>query len=205
MFASKVGERYQPRAFIASRADLALAHETPGQINTFYGGPQIEISPEINFQEHYFLDGRQAETRVIERLFHRLFSRQTRVLRFDVPTQNVAEARATNSTTRSARDMAEAHGTNSKRQPFQGAGEEAGRVERSLPRLFAGGAAEKPPLDVVPSPANFAGWGTPIAAQEAARPVILGAPEIQRVAKQVLREMDHQFRARRERTGKTPR
>jgi hypothetical protein len=205
-FVCQVSERYQPRAFVATRADLAFVCEAPEQINSYYQAPRIEISPEITFREQYFFaaslppqaklqaavesSSRRTETRVVERLFQRLFSRRIRIPQFYGPAQSAANV----------------DNSSSKREPSAAAAQTI-RVERLLPRVFAeqSRGAERPSSKTALSPAHESEWGTPITTHEAARPVTLGAPEIQRVTRQVIREMDHQVRARRERTGKSPR
>jgi hypothetical protein len=220
-FAHELSERYQPRAFIASRADLALAYQTPGQMNTYYGGPRIEISPEVNFNEYFFATALRSQSRsqaavarpsrtetlVIERLFHRLFSRQIRAPQFHAPAPEVTDQIRLPQFGVPGENLAKRSVANSEQASLHSVAMQATRADRVLARPFSAQLqeAEPPASKTLPSRTQDSGWGTPIATRDSIRPVSLSAPEIQRVTQQVIREMDHQFRARRERTGRIAR
>ncbi len=213
-FSSAIAERYTPRAVTISCADLALAWEPPAEINYFYNSSRVEISPTVNIEDHYLfapvppvsrdLPGRAATAAEADEapetaaaaLFERVFSRHIRVTAFEPPPRK-----------------------DHSREPVRGAIEMPSRpdaVERIVHYAMAGekpvasptlaepAAAALPaePAAALPPVARETGWGSPFGFTETPKPVTLPAPEIKRVAEQVMREIDRRVIARRERMGR---
>jgi len=198
-FAEALADRYAAQPITASRVELALAYEAPAQVNYFQGGPEVGISPVVTINEQHIFAGiareMAANTERFEgyseaqaaALFERLFSRRVRVAAF-VPPRETAQPR--DPATREMRVI------ETPSRPDV--------VERILPRAMVAGKssvfAETTPA--VPPSARDTGWGTPVTFPETPKPVILPAPEIKRVAEQVMRELDRRVIASRERMGK---
>ena len=200
-FAGCVAERCVPGRFIASRADLALAWEPPAEINIYYGEPQLRFAPSItvnrrsSFAEvarEFPIAGQRGERfgeREARTLFDRLFTRQTRVSSLEAsaapkaPTRSMPEFPAL--------QLADL-----------GAG--AVPVARVLPKA--------PPIELKEGLGDSAHalrteavekeWGTRPTVAVEAKPVVLAAPEVKRVAEQVMQEIQHRVIAQRERVGR---
>ncbi len=199
IFADELAQRYSSRALMVSGADLALAWNQPDPVHNSYEAAGVWISPSITIQA----DGR-FQTAIREfpersndagsysdadasALFERLFSRQARVAAFSSPGDAGSE-----------RPDAKSAGVF--RPPLQ-----TTVAERLLPRprpLEISGPAVERPSPPSPLPVRDSGWGAPAAFTEPVRPTALPAPEIRRVADQVMREIDNRITARRERTGR---
>jgi len=228
-FARAFEQRYTPRAVIVSRADLALAWEPPARIDYFYNSPRIEISPAVTVEERYVFAGlakdlRQApETAVrygeaeASALFERLFSRRIRVAPFDPPHETawrrepVRRAAATPPPEPGTVErivprsmiVEKSSAAADKTAVISPAASET-RWETATP-ITSPAASDKSWGTAAPI-ASLAhhdmGWGTPFAFSETSKPLILPAPEIKRVAEQVMREIDRRVVARRERIGR---
>lgn len=198
-FASSLANRYGSRAFVASGADLALAWEAPASVNHYYGSRRVEISPEVKIEENYTFAGPAHDAVVRDviapfdearasALFERLFTRRVRFAPFDSPGDS---APVSTPPQKLLPPMLE---------------QRVSVMERVMPTHHA---AERPANAIAPAPAmpskGDAGWGTPLPARDTAQPLSLAAPEIRRVADQVMREIDHRARAHRERTGRMAR
>jgi hypothetical protein len=201
-FADAIAARYAAHAFTASRAELALAYDAPAQLHNsyshFHGGPEVSISPAVSIYEQRTFTGIAREIAgTTERsdygevqaaaLFERLFSRRTRVEAFVSPRE----------TTRLSDSMHTA-------KAMLATIPQSDVVERIMPRAtFADkSSARVEHSSAIPAAARDSGWGTPAAFPELPKPVTLPAPEIKRVAEQVMREIDRRVIARRERMGK---
>ena len=198
LFASTLAWRFAPRTITVSRAELALAWEAPAEVNHFHSAPRIEMFPTMTVQERYMAAGVSKEAThaplpgtsysedEASALFERLFSRRVRVAAFNLPQAP------------HPRDPAILGGRAMESSP------RAGVVERVTPRATVIEKAATPaePVITTSPSAREAGWGSPPAFQEVAKPVNLPAPEIKRVAEQVMREIDHRIIARRERMGR---
>jgi hypothetical protein len=189
-FAEGFGERRAPGRMIASQADLALAYSPAAEINYFYGDPQLRFAPSITVDRQSGFaqsarmlsdDGQRGERfgeREARALFDRLLTRQTRVS--SLPSFVAAKAQT--------RSLPEMH---------------ADHVARVLPKTTIaapeiseeGGRAAR--RDAVEK-----GWGTPLALPVEARPVVLAAPEVRRVAEQVMQQIQDRVIAQRERVGR---
>jgi hypothetical protein len=202
-FTEALASRYAALTFTASRGELALAYDAPAQFNNFHshfhGGPEITVSPAVNIHEEraFAVISREiaatgeptegyGEAQAAA-LFERLFSRRARVEAFSPPRETarpgdpVLSAKATLATIPQSDD-----------------------VERIVSRATS---VDKVSARVEGSSATAAaardsGWGTPAAFPEAPKPATLPAPEVKRVAEQVMREIDRRMIARRERMGK---
>jgi hypothetical protein len=200
-FAAAVAQRHTAEAVTVSRAELALGWRPTGEVNYFHDARRIEISPTVTIQElHSFAAVAKEVVRPREAadgygdaaagaLFRRLFSRQMRLAAFASPP-GPQTARVGKSDPASARPL-DTHLCSAV-------------VERSLPRPAAKEGSPVPAE--VPAPVQPAAHGTewglrPIFPNEP-QPITLPAPEILRVAEQVMREIDHRIVARRERLGK---
>jgi hypothetical protein len=217
-FAVAIAERYAPRAVTVSCADMALAWEPPAEINYFNSSPRIEISPTINIEDRYLFGAASAVSRDLPgapaapagsseaaagALFERIFSRHIRVTAFEPPPRT---------------DPSGERGRRAIDMPRQ-----TDAVERIVHRAMVGEKAAASPSPAepaaalpvaaresawgMPAPAfspsaRETGWGSPFAFPEAPKALTLPAPEIKRVAEQVMREIDRRVIARRERTGK---
>jgi len=201
-FAQAIAQRYAPQAVMVTRADLALAWQAPGEINTFTAAPRIEIAPVVTVQERNVFVSAEREVAAVpaaaqagfgeaeaSALFARLFSRQARVATFAAGSPPALPAGAT------ANPFLV-----DPREPL----ERAAVVERSLPHPVVEDdapvrreAARRP--EIVHRDDD---WGTRPVLPPEPKPVTLPAPEIRRVAEQVMREIDHRITARRERLGK---
>jgi len=190
LFAAAIARRFQPQSVTVSRAELALAWEAPPQINYYTTSQTLHIYPGVTVEERYLPAGTSRDVRASEAgvLFGRLFSRQARLEAFE-PAREATRGQA--SIARGGREL---------EIPARPA-----VVERHIPRPAA--APQSPPLPVEPIAASPSGardtdWGTPFARRETPKPITLAAPEIKRVADQVMREIDHRITARRERMGR---
>ena len=195
-FAASVMARHAPQTMYADHLDMALARPSDAsQVNHFHAGPRIGLSAELTVHDHALFPQTtqvmaaprrqgagfgEAETRA---LFERLFSRRARLSALDerrAPPPPDVLAKAPSASV-----------------------EPSSRVERVLPRPAAPPAAPEaagPPPRI--DPATVASdWGAPIPPPAQPKPVVLAAPEIRRVANQVIREIDHRISARRERMG----
>jgi hypothetical protein len=200
-FADCVAERCAPGRMIASQADLALACEPPAEVNFYYSEPQLRYAPSITVDRRSsFAEiprevptaGQRAERfgeREARALFDRLFTRQTRVSSlqsFAAPkaqTRSMAELPALQRADRSS---------------------SAVPVARVLPKAPAialkegsGEGGHAPRIEAVEKE-----WGTRLALPVVAKPVVLAAPEVKRVAEQVMQEIQHRVIAQRERVGR---
>jgi hypothetical protein len=228
-FAGALEQRYTPRAVIASRADLALAWEPPAQIDYFYNSPRIEISPTVTVEERYVFAGLAKDLRHVPKtavrygeaeagaLFERLFSRHMRVAPFDPPHETawwrepVRPGAATppprlgtvERIVPRAMTVEKSSAAADKTAVITPAAR-ATRWETATP-ITSPAATDKSWGTAAPI-ASLAehdmGWGTPFAFSETSKPLILPAPEIKRVAEQVMREIDRRVVARRERIGR---
>jgi hypothetical protein len=200
-FAGCVAEHCVPGRIIASRADLALAGEPPAEINIHYSEPQLRFAPSITLgrrssfaqvAREFPTAGQRGERfgeRDAQALFDRLFTRQTRVSSLEASAAPKAPTRS----------MAEfpvlQHGD-------LGAG--AAPVARVLPKA--------PPIELKEGLGESAHslrmeavekeWGTRLPSPVEAKPVVLAAPEVKRVAEQVMQEIQHRVIAQRERVGR---
>ena len=215
-FAQAIAQRYAPQAVMVTRADLALAWQAPDEINYFTAAPRIEIAPVVTVQErNVFVSAAREVAAVPEAaqagfgeaeasaLFARLFSRQARVATFAAGPPPAPPAGAT-----FASGLAHAPSAGVAPDPFFASPREplerAAVVERSLPHPVVDDdapvrleAARRP--EIVHRDDD---WGTRPVLPPEPKPVTLPAPEIRRVAEQVMREIDHRITARRERLGK---
>ena len=228
-FAATFEQRYVPRAVIASRADLALAWDPPARIDYFFNSPRIEISPAATVEERYVFAGlakdlpHVPETAVgygeaeAGALFERLFSRHMRVAPFDPPHETacwrepVRRAAATSPPRPGAVErivprvitVEKPSAAADKTAVIPAAARETG-WETATP-ITSPAATDKSWGTAAPI-ASLAehdmGWGTPFAFSETSKPLILPAPEIKRVAEQVMREIDRRVVARRDRIGR---
>lgn len=201
-FAAAIAQRYAPQAVMVTHADLAVAWQVPDQVNYVAAAPRIDIAPTVTVEEHnVFIQAArdvaaasgteqvsfgEAEASA---LFARLFSRQGRVATFAAAAVPAPLAAASaNPFVVGPRDPVES----------------VAAVERSLPQAPVD---EDRPMrhDPVSRPHivhRDDGWGTPPMLPPEPKPITLPAPEIRRVAEQVMREIDHHITARRERLGK---
>jgi hypothetical protein len=230
-FTAAVAERYTPRAVTVSCADLALAWEPPAEINYFHNSPRIEISPTVNIEDRYVfaaaskdLSGTPAapagsREAAASALFERVFSRQIRVTAFEPPPRadRLREPGRRAFETPPRPDGVEriVHHATAGEKPF--ASPMSAEPARSVPAAVretdweASTPASSPAAREVAwgtaapassSSAGEVGWGSPFAFKESLKPVTLAAPEIKRVAEQVMREIDRRVVARRERMGR---
>jgi len=200
-FAEGFAERCAPGRMIASQADIALACAPPAEINYYYGDPQLRFAPSITVDRRSGIaesaralpDGGRRGERFGERearaLFDRLFTRQTRVS--SLPTFATAKAQ-----TRSLPEF-----------PAVLRGDRASSavpVARVLPKAAAIVGAEISKEGGTPSRMEGVdkGWGTPLALPVEAKPVVLAAPEVRRVAEQVMQQIQDRVIAQRERVGR---
>jgi hypothetical protein len=202
-FAEAIAGRYAAHAFTASRAELALAYEPPAQSNQFHShyhrGTEITVSPIVNINEQHAFAGISREVAATAEpsggyseaqaaaLFERLFSRRMRVDAFGLPGEIVHPP-----------DPAVSHKSTIATIP------RCDVVERIMPRAAAldKSSVRVEGSSVIPAAARDLGWGTPAAFPEPAKTVTLPAPEVKRVAEQVMREIDRRVIARRERMGR---
>lgn len=198
-FIEAIAGRYGARPITASRVELALAYESPAQHNYFQSGPQVDISPGVTIHERRTFAGIVREiAATAERsegygeaqaaaLFERLFSRRTRVEALVAP-----------------REASLPHDPAILARPAIRASLRPEVVERIVPRARAidKSSATAESSATIPPAANVVGWGTPAAFTEPPKPVTLPAPEVKRVAEQVMHEIDRRIIARRERMGK---
>jgi hypothetical protein len=200
-FASRIAQRYLARGLTVSRAELALAYQTPGEVHHFQD-TQVNISPQFSLHEHHLfapvrreIEAGAREARV-EKLYERLFSRQERITSFTPPG---APPVGFNS---KMRDSIRDRGGNRQGTPpltgFLTAGPEA--VERIVGDAPLQGRAAKPASPQTPD--SDSGWGTPIAPVATPKAFTLPAAEVKRVTEQVIREIDHRIVARKERMGR---
>jgi hypothetical protein len=200
-FADCVAERCAPGRMIASQADLAMACEPVTEINVYYGEPQFRFVPSIAVDRRStFAEiprevpgvGQRAERfgeREARALFDRLFTRRTKVSSLEpfaapnAQTRSMAEFPALQRADRSssaipvARILPKAAAIELKEA--SGEGGRTSRIE----------AVEKE-------------WGTRLTLPVEAKPVVLAAPEVKRVAEQVMQEIQHRVIAQRERVGR---
>jgi hypothetical protein len=200
-FADSVAERSAPGRLMVSQADLALACEPPTEINVYYGEPQLRFTPSITVDgrssfaqipKELSAAGQRGERfgeREARALFDRLFTRQTRVSileSFVTPkakTRNMAEFPALLRTDRSS------------------SAEPVARVLPKAPAIalkeVSGEVGHAPRMEAVEKE-----WGTRMPSPVEAKPVVLAAPEVKRVAEQVMQEIQHRVIAQRERVGR---
>jgi hypothetical protein len=199
-FADCLAERCAPSRIIASQADLALACEPPAEINIYYGEPQLRFAPSITVDRRSsFAEiprelpaaghrGRFGE-REARALFDRLFTRQTRV-------SSLPSFAASKAQTRSMPEfpaLLRADRMSS-----------AVPVARVLPKTQAialkeasGEGGHTSRMEAVERE-----WGTRLALPVEPKSVVLAAPEVKRVAEQVMQEIQHRVIAQRERVGR---
>jgi hypothetical protein len=198
-FAETVALKYAASRITASGVELALAYEPPRQANYFQNGSQIDVFPVVNIHARGAVGGTVREPvksraalssgygqAQAEALFERLFSRHARVAAF-----------ASNSSPQAARP-------NDLIAPIirkAGATGSPASIERVLPRAALAEATTQSPAPARRDAVRDPGWGTPFSSPAQPAPVSLPAPEIRRVADQVMRELDHRLVARRERMG----
>jgi hypothetical protein len=199
-FATAVAQRYAPHAVMVSHADLALAFHPSAGDNYFFSAPRLEVAANLTLQERSLATTSAASESARSfstssrygdaeagALFERLFSRHTRVAAFPAQSETARQ-----------------------RDPILLSQEPVAAslrpevVARAMPRAAATARAGTPAESITtpPSTTRDPGWGTPIALHHAPPPLTLPAPEIKRVADQVMREIDHRIVARRERMGK---
>jgi hypothetical protein len=198
-FTAGLAERYAPRSVMASRADLAVAWEPPAEINYYQDAPQVSVSPSVTIEEtrvfsrvtRDLVDASEEVRRFGESearaLFERLFSRRARVAPFLSPPvpagRQILAPGMPPARTMDVESRAQA-------------------VERTLARTV--------PPSTLPASRGDAPEGRPDVREMAwgSRPLppaepksmVLDAPEVRRVAEQVMREIDHRVIAQRERT-----
>ncbi len=193
-FAGAIAARYAANGFTSSGVERALAFEPQPQVNYFQDAPKIDVFPQIAIHEHHSFPAttrEMAAAPAASGIFDRLFSRQTRVAAFD-PARSQQSPRPGDLMAPILRDVESAP--------------QARGIERVLPRA-AGTPADKPAGTSAAGrsasrPALDTGWGTPPAIPQQPAPITLPAPEIRRVADQVMREIDHRIIAQRERMGR---
>lgn len=188
-FASRVAGQYLPGELTVSRAELALAYDTGGDVNHF-GDTNVNVSPRFSVDHHYLFAPVRREIAAghggapeahVERLYQRLFSRQERVKLF-----------AAGEPGRRGQNEIQPLAGFSMMHPEP--------VERTVRATSSEDRAAKPVLR--PGENSDFGWGTPITPPVAQKPVTLAAAEVKRVTEQVIREIDHRILARRERMGR---
>jgi hypothetical protein len=198
-FTEAIAGRYAAQPVTASRVELALAYDAPAQLNYFQSGTEIGISPAVTINEQRTFTGIAREiAAAAERskgygeaqaaaLFERLFSRRMRVEAFSPPRE----------TARPGDPVLSAKSTLS-------AIPRSDVVERIVPRATAVNTSSTrvERSSAIPAAMRDSGWGTPATFPEPPKPVTLPAPEVKRVAEQVMREIDRRIIARRERMGK---
>ncbi len=188
--------RYGSSAVTVSGADLALAWDPVSEVHHHHQSVRAWTLPAISFgQQNTFVAaprefavesaGARYGDAEASALFGRLFSRHTRVAAFDGPGGTAPDGQ-TAERQRAAAAQAPESVERVLSRP-RAAAEPAVTIERAMP---------------LPSSAGDTGWGTPVPFAESAKPVSLPAPEIRRVADQVMREIDNRLTARRERTGR---
>jgi hypothetical protein len=206
-FAEAVRARLAPRTLYAAHIDMTLARPEAAQVNHFHVGQRIGLNAELIFNDRALFQGApQAASRrqgaafgeaQARTLFERLFSRRARFSALDerraAPAPDIPAKRPP--------AMVAPPDIPAKRPPAMVA--PPGRAERVLLRPSAAPVAPAPPA---PAPRTAeatlaAEWGAPFPAPAQPKPVVLAAPEIRRVADQVIREIDHRISARRERMG----
>jgi hypothetical protein len=200
-FAVGMAQRYVPQTLMASQADLAVACEPPAEVNYYQAAPHVSISPALTFPTASFFSEAtrdlgaavQRVPRYGERearaLFERLFSRHARIasfLSFHSP---------------------EARKIPPPELPSLQSGDSAAGarpVERVLPEVKIEKASQDAPQESHPPSHEFSDkdrGSRPLLAAES-KPVVLAAPEVRRVAEQVMREINHRVTAQRERLGR---
>jgi hypothetical protein len=200
-FAAELAQRYAPPSLLTSRADLTLALEPPAEINYYQSAPQVSVSPSVTIEETNLFSGvtREVVTAPADprpyganearALFERLFSRHARVasfLSFPVP--------AARQTLAPGAPPAESSGGESRAQA----------VGRTLPGSAPANAlpAANEEAPKAQPEVREVGWGSRPLLRAEPKPVILAAPEVRRVAEQVIREISHRAIAQRERMGR---
>jgi hypothetical protein len=217
-FVTEIEHRYVAGPVTISRAELAVACQPKAENNYFYHASRIEIAPKLSLQEHNWFAAAPKKLARAERatdgygeaeasaLFQRLFSRQARVAPFALPPGRETEAPIS--------QAAPIFGPTLDQIP------QVAAVERALARpvVQQGSlvpAEEAPPFQPSASAPEWEFQSAPFqpAVREIGRvprslftnepqPITLPAPEIRRVAEQVMREIDHRIVARRERLGR---
>jgi len=182
-FAARLARRHRAEAVSISRADRALASRPAGNVGHFHAGPRIGVFTAVSTT----LPGplRNADgfgEAQAAALFQRLLSRSTRVPTVASRAEPPVHSRAT------SRD----------RLPRLGA------VERILPRSPTRDTAVTMAASSHPSqqPVREQPWGSRCIPSAEAKPITLAAPEVRRVADQVILEIDHRLAAQRERLGR---
>jgi hypothetical protein len=184
-FADCVAERCAPGRMAVSQADLAMACERSAEINLHYGGPQIAIAPSISVAERKERFG-EREARA---LFDRLFTRQTRVSSLQAFAAQKLQTRNMVASPASVRGDG---------------GSSAEPVARVLPKSPVAAIKEesKDSVSLSRIEPGEKDWGTRLSLPVEAKPVVLAAPEVKRVAEQVMQEIQHRVIAQRERVGR---
>jgi hypothetical protein len=196
-FAASIAGRYLGNERTVSRAELALAYQTPGEVH-FSQEAQIHIAPQVHWREQFLFapvrrevvhQSTSAAARQVTRLYERLFSRQERVMSFGPSFANAPASGAFEKT------------TEVRQAEMRPLAEFSSRPVAPVERIVRESAR---PVEVrqTASPRGAdsdSGWGTPLAPPAAPAPVSLPAAEVKRVTEQVIREIDHRIVARRER------
>jgi hypothetical protein len=200
-FADCLVERCAPSRIIASQADLALACEPPAEINIYYDEPQLRVAPSITVDRRSsFAEiprelptagqrGERFGEREARALFDRLFMRQTRV---------------------SSLPSFAAQKTQTHSMPEFPALQRADRMSAAVPVVRVLPKAQAISLKEVPGEGRHTSrneavekdWGTRLTLPVEPKPVVLAAPEVKRVAEQVMQEIQHRVIAQRERVGR---
>ena len=200
-FADCVAERSTPRRMMVSQADLALACEAPTEINVYYGEPQFRFAPSITVDRRspfaeipreLSVAGQRGERfgeREARALFDRLFTRQTRF-------SSLESFAAPKAQTRSMPEFPALL-----RADRSSSAEPVARVLPKAPAIapkeVSGEGGHTPRTEAVEKE-----WGTRMPLPVEAKPVVLAAPEVKRVAEQVMQEIQHRVIAQRERVGR---
>jgi hypothetical protein len=182
-FAARLARRHAAEVMTASRADLVLARRPEGYVSHFHTAPRIEVFtavPTTLVAPQSIADGfGEVEASA---LFQRLFARGTRISTLASPSESSIPARS------NSREWLPRSSV----------------VERILPRPTVRENAPTASASAHASrqPVREQEWGArPIPSAEV-KPITLAAPEVRRVADQVLREIDHRIVAQRERSGR---
>ena len=198
-FATSLSDRYATHSLLVSRADLALRLE-PGLPSPVHEGNRIEISPSIFLtQQRVFAEVDRVESVIpatvgtfdeggATALFERLFSRHRRTSTF-----RAAQAAADN-----AKPVVMA---TAKREVTAAPQAKPKNTEAAPVRIEDISVALERAAKMTMHTAD-SGWGTPAPAASEAKAFTLPAPEVRRVAAEVMREIEHRANAARERMGR---
>ena len=189
-FASRIARRYAASELTVSRAELALAHQSLGEVD-YFKNVHVNVAPQVHVHEHLSFraapreiatGSRGAPPASVEKFYERVFSRQERVTLF------AAAGETTGAHREEIRPLA----------GFSAMHPEP--VERTVRAALAEERTARPDSPHVSD--SDSGWGTPITPPASPKPLTLPAAEVKRVAEQVIREIDHRITARRERMGR---